>query len=102
MLPQPSAAHISKRIQISAALLICMVIGMLAFLVNTPVQASPAHQATQQADITLGTSTPQPPHQTPVSEDIIREGQPTGIIYGAIVIVLIILAGTAPMLLKRQ
>ncbi len=40
--------------------------------------------------------------QTEISADVVREGQPTGIIVGAIGIVLLIVLGTLPFLLRKR
>jgi hypothetical protein len=71
-------------------------------VLSMPVEAAPDSQtdaselSIQAAQVTV---TPTP---TEFSEDVVREGQPTGIIVGAIGIVLIIILGTAPFLLRRR
>jgi hypothetical protein len=77
-----------------------MAMGTLFFVLDTPVQAS---QTGTNSQVSIAAqTTPQPEAElTQIPEEVIREGQPTGIIFGAIVIVLIILGGTAPLLLKR-
>lgn len=85
---------------INLVMIIVMAMGILFFVLETPVQASQTETGKQ--DSLLAQTTPQPEvNLTQVPEQVIREGQPTGIIIGAIIIVLIILGGTASLLLKR-
>lgn len=82
-------------------------IGLLLFglgwiFFSTPVSGATAGQANDSVvglQATQATITPTP---TEFSEEVVREGQPTGIIVGAIVIVLIILLGTVPTLVSRN
>jgi len=79
-----------------------LLFGIGWFVLSMPVEAAPSSQAgdsgvkLQAAQVTI---TPTP---TEFSEDVVREGQPTGIIVGAIGIVLIIILGTAPFLLRLR
>ncbi len=63
------------------------------------VLASPQYQVSATGIAAQTTSTIVP---TEFSAEVVREGQPTGIIVGAIGIVLLILLGTAPFLLRKR
>jgi len=77
-----------------------LLFGIGWFVLSMPVEAAPSSQVEnsgvklQAAQVTII------PTPTEFSEDVVREGQPTGIIVGAIGIVLIIILGTAPFLLR--
>jgi hypothetical protein len=100
MTPLQSPDTVRNNKIINFIMIIVMAMGILFFVLDTPVHASQTGTNSQVA--IAAQTTPQPEGElTQIPEEVIREGQPTGIIFGAIVIVLIILGGTAPLLLKR-
>lgn len=100
MTPPRSSDIKQKQIILNIVLLLVMTMGIVFFVLKTPVQAS---QTENRGQIAIAAqSTPLPAGTaTQIPEEIIREGQPSGIIIGAIIIVMIILGGTVPLLLKR-
>ncbi len=74
--------------------LILIGIGWMLFHLQTDVVKATSSSSGMAQQLT---PTPVP---TEFSEEVVREGQPTGIIVGAIAIVLLILLGTAPFLLR--
>lgn len=84
-------------------LLICLILigtGWTLFNLQAgEVYANPEGSSSISGVAQQITPTPIP---TEFSEEVVREGQPTGIIVGAIAIVLLILLGTAPFLLRTR
>lgn len=97
--PRSSDTKQNQKI-LNIVLLLVMTMGIVFFVLETPAQASQTENHGQVA--IAAQATPLPAGTvTQIPEEIIREGQPSGIIIGAIIIVMIILGGTAPLLLKR-
>lgn len=100
MTPPRSSDTIQNKKVLNIIMIIVMTMGIVFFVLETPAQASQSEKNTQIA--IAAQSTPLPVGTaTQIPDEVIREGQPSGIIIGAIIIVMIILGGTAPLLLKR-
>lgn len=75
-------------------------IGWLIVTTQTGIVSASHHYQVSVTVITAQTTATVLP--TEFSAEVVREGQPTGIIVGAIAIVLLIVLGTLPFLLRKR